>query len=110
MIPSKHFSNAEKLMAVVDTWAKPLVNHLPAPYSYIAPAIAPLVANLLKMVPDESIPKVANNIIDNAVAQGKLSIWNMNFDSDELIELQRLIRLNIPCDKQHEQEYDVIIS
>lgn len=103
------YSNAEKLMAVVEAWARPRLAQLPSPYSYLAPALTPLVQNVLNRIPDETIPQTVNAIIDDAVKQGSVTLWKINLDKNDLMDLQHLIRLNLPCQQdERKQGYKVV--
>lgn len=107
---SKSYSNAEKLMAVVETWSRPLISQLPPPYNFLAPALTPVLSNFVNKVPDASIPSIVNDIIDNAVKQGSVKVFNVTLDTDDLVELQRLIRLNMPSEKVRKSTYEVITN
>lgn len=96
----RDYSNAEKLVAVVEAWAKPLVTQLPSPYSMLAPMVGPLICEYLKKIPDESIPRIANSVIDNAVSQGSVKLWQVTLDINDLTQLQRLVKLNLPCESE----------
>lgn len=60
--------------------------------------IEPFISNYLQGVPDEAIPVVAHTIVENALKQGSISLLedNVVFEREDLEELQRLLRYNLP--------------
>lgn len=70
--------------------------------------ITPMLSKYLSMVDDASIPKMAHDIIDEALKQGKLSIMEgkVELETEDLIELKNLLNYNLPM--REEQTYKVI--
>lgn len=70
--------------------------------------IEPLLANYLSGVPDNMIPQLAHSLVDNAIQNGELSLFEgkVVFELDDLQELKELLRYNLPI--QAEKEYNVI--
>lgn len=66
-----------------------------------APVVEPLVAQYLSGIPDEAIPQMVHSIVENAVKQGSLSLFEgkVEFEKDDLEELQTLLRYNLPIKK-----------
>ena len=66
-----------------------------------SPMVEPLIAQYLSSVPDEAIPQMAHSIVDNAIKQGSLSLFEgkIEFEKDDLEELQKLLRYNLPIKK-----------
>lgn len=60
--------------------------------------VEPMIMGYLKGVPDESLPKIAHSIADNAIKQGGLSLMegNVEFDLEDLEELKKLLNWNLP--------------
>lgn len=70
--------------------------------------VAPLLSNYLKGIPDEAIPQLAHSIVNNAIEQGGLSLMegNIVFEKDDMEELAKLLRYNLPMNEK--EEYNVI--
>ena len=60
--------------------------------------IEPIIANYLKNIPDEMIPQLAHSIVENAIKNGGISLFedNIEFEVEDLEELQKLLRYNLP--------------
>jgi hypothetical protein len=60
--------------------------------------IEPIIANYLKNIPDEMIPQLAHSIVDNAIKNGGISLFedNIEFEVEDLEELRKLLRYNLP--------------
>lgn len=70
--------------------------------------IAPIVERYLSNVSDESIPKMAHAIVDDALKKGGLVLMEgkIVFEEADLKQLKRLLELNLP----YNSEEDVIIK
>lgn len=70
--------------------------------------IAPIVERYLSNVSDESIPKMAYAIVDDALKKGELVLMEgkIVFEEADLKQLKRLLELNLP----YNSEEDVIIK
>lgn len=70
--------------------------------------VEPLLANYLSGVPDNMIPQLAHSLVDNAIQNGELSLFEgkVVFELDDLQELKELLRYNLPI--QVTKEYEVI--
>ena len=68
--------------------------------------VAPILNRYLSQVDDRSIPKLAHDIVDNALRNGELRILEgkVVFEKSDLEELKRLLDLNLPFDKTEEYE------
>ena len=60
--------------------------------------LEPFIAGYLAKVPDESIPEMAHAIVDNAIANGGLSLFegNLTFEKTDFDELKKLLDFNLP--------------
>lgn len=60
--------------------------------------LEPLIANYLKGVPDTMIPQLAHSIVDNAIANEGLTLFegNIEIELEDLKELKKLLRYNLP--------------
>lgn len=70
--------------------------------------VTPVLSKYLSMVDDASIPKMAHDIVDEALKQGKLSILEgkVELETEDLIELKQLLNNNLPI--SDEAGYKVI--
>jgi hypothetical protein len=60
--------------------------------------VEPLIASYLQGVPDEAIPNMAHSIVDEAIKQGELSLFegNVIFEKEDLEELKNYLDYNLP--------------
>ena len=60
--------------------------------------IEPIIAEYLQGIPDQAIPKMAHQLVENAIKQGQLSLFegNVVFELCDLEELQKLLKYNLP--------------
>ena len=60
--------------------------------------VEPIIANYLKGVPDEAIPQMAHSIVNDAIKNGGLNLFegNVVFEVEDLEELRTLLRYNLP--------------
>lgn len=60
--------------------------------------IEPMLGKFLQGIPDEAIPALAHNVVDDAVKNGGLSLFEgkVEFEETDLKELQTLLRYNLP--------------
>lgn len=60
--------------------------------------VQPLLNSYLSQLDDASIPQMAHAIVDKAIAQGHLTLFegNIIFDEADLKQLKRLLELNLP--------------
>lgn len=67
-----------------------------------AELVEPMLANYLQGIPDQAVPNMAHQIVDNALAQGQLSLFegNVIFERDDLLELKSLLKYNLPIIEQ----------
>lgn len=70
----------------------------PMTHGIASALIEPMLNRYLEGVPDEAIPQLAHNIVNDAVKQGGLSLFegNIEFELEDLEELQKLLRYNLP--------------
>lgn len=60
--------------------------------------VQPLLNSYLSQLDDASIPQMAHAIVDKAIAQGRLTLFegNVEFDEADLRQLKKLLDLNLP--------------
>ena len=60
--------------------------------------VEPLLSQYLSKVPDGAIPAAAHAIVDKAIANGGLSLFdgNVTFEEKDLQELKKLLDYNLP--------------
>ena len=70
--------------------------------------VAPVIERYLSNVSDESIPKMAHAIVDDALKNGELSLFEgkIVFEEADLRQLKRMLELNLP----YNPEEDVIVK
>ena len=70
--------------------------------------VEPLLANYLRGIPEDAIPQLAHTIVENAIKEGGLSLMegNIIFEKEDLEELQKLLRYNLPI--QEVKTYKVL--
>ena len=70
--------------------------------------VAPVIERYLSNVSDESIPKMAHAIVDDALKNGELSLFEgkIVFEEADLRQLKRMLELNLP----YSPEEDVIVK
>lgn len=66
--------------------------------------VEPMISQYLQGIPDQAIPQMAHQLVENAIKQGQLSLFegNVVFELCDLEELQRLLKYNLPI---KEEEY-----
>ena len=64
--------------------------------------IEPIIAEYLQGIPDQAIPKMAHQLVENAIKQGQLSLFegNVVFELCDLEELQKLLKYNLPIKEE----------
>lgn len=64
--------------------------------------VEPMLNGYLSRIPDSAIPAMAHNIIDKALENGELSIFEgkITFDRSDLEQLKRLLDYNLPLKKE----------
>lgn len=60
--------------------------------------VAPMIERYLQGIDDTSIPKLAHSIVDGAIKNGELRLFEgkVVFEGNDLNELKRLLDLNLP--------------
>ncbi len=73
-----------------------------------APLIEPFLNKALANVPDDMIPVLAHNFVENAIKNGSMVIFegNIELELEDLQELQKLLRYNLPVNPM--DNYQVI--
>ena len=64
----------------------------------VSQVIEPMIAEYLKGIPDQAIPKMAHQMVENAMKQGQLTLFegNVVFELCDLEELHKLLKYNLP--------------
>lgn len=69
--------------------------------------LTPIIYNMVKDLPNESLPEMAHEIVDNAISQGSLSLFEgkVTFEQCDLEQLKKLLDFNLPV--QNNETYTV---
>ena len=69
--------------------------------------VEPLIAKYLQGIPDEAIPQMAHSLVNDAIKNGGLNLFegNVVFEVEDLEELRTLLRYNLPITEN--QTYQV---
>lgn len=72
--------------------------------------VQPMLNKYLSNIPDEAIPAMAHGVIDKAIADGELELFEgkLILDKEDLAELKNLLNYNLPL--SNEQGYKVKTS
>lgn len=64
----------------------------------VTQVVEPMIAEYLNGIPDQAIPKMAHQLVENAMKQGQLSLFegNVVFELCDLEELHKLLKYNLP--------------
>ena len=64
----------------------------------VSQVVEPMIAEYLQGIPDQAIPKMAHQMVENAMKQGQLSLFegNVVFELCDLEELHKLLKYNLP--------------
>lgn len=67
-----------------------------------AALVMPVLNRYLSQLDDESIPAMAHSIVDKAIAQGQLTLFEgkVTFDKSDLEQLKRLLKANLPISEE----------
>ena len=65
--------------------------------------IEPILSGYLQGVPDNAIPSLAHTIVDNAIANNGISLFegNIVLEKGDLEELKNLLRYNLPITEEN---------
>ena len=71
--------------------------------------VEPMLARYLQGIPDEAIPELAHKVVEDAIRNGGLSLFEgkVEFETDDLEELRTLLRYNLPVPEKT-GPYDVL--
>lgn len=60
--------------------------------------VEPVIAKYLQGIPDEAIPQMAHSLVNDAIKNGGLNLFegNVVFEVEDLEELRTLLRYNLP--------------
>lgn len=64
--------------------------------------VEPMISQYLQGIPDQAIPRMAHQLVENAVRQGQLTLFegNVVFELCDLEELQKLLKYNLPIKEE----------
>ena len=64
--------------------------------------VEPMISQYLQGIPDEAIPKMAHQLVENAIRRGQLTLFegNVVFELCDLEELQKLLKYNLPIKEE----------
>ena len=64
--------------------------------------VEPMISQYLQGIPDQAIPKMAHQLVENAMKQGQLSLFegNVVFELCDLEELHKLLKYNLPIKEE----------
>ena len=64
--------------------------------------VEPMISQYLQGIPDQAIPKMAHQLVENAIKQGQLTLFegNVVFELCDLEELQKLLKYNLPITEE----------
>ena len=68
----------------------------------VSQVVEPIIADYLQGIPDQAIPKMAHQMVENAMKQGQLSLFegNVVFELCDLEELHKLLKYNLPITEE----------
>lgn len=68
--------------------------------------VEPMILRYLQGLPDEALPELAHNIVNDAIKNGGLSLFEgaIELDVEDLQELQMLLRYNLPIEERDHYE------
>lgn len=71
--------------------------------------VEPMLAKYLQGIPDDSIPELAHKIVEDAIKNGGLSLFEgkVEFEPEDLEELKTLLRYNLPI-QEKANTYEVL--
>ena len=87
-------------------WVSPMwsmVNEVtPLLGGVVSQVVEPIIADYLQGIPDQAIPKMAHQMVENAMKQGQLSLFegNVVFELCDLEELHKLLKYNLPITEE----------
>ena len=70
--------------------------------------VEPLLIKYLQGVPDDALPQLAHNVVNDAIKNGGLTLFEgaVEFEIEDLEELKKLLRYNLPIVEHN--SYEVI--
>lgn len=66
--------------------------------------VAPMISKYISQIDDASIPKIAHEIVDNALKNGELALFEgkVIFERSDIEHLKKLLDLNLPYNPSEE--------
>lgn len=83
-------------------WVSPMWNMVgelsPFLQGLLSSIIEPLLVEYLQGVPDEALPQLAHNVVNDAIKNGGLTLFEgaVQFEVEDFEELKKLLRYNLP--------------
>ena len=73
-----------------------------------AKVLEPMLQSYLSKIPDETIPKLAHSVVDEAIKNGGLNLMegHLQLEMADLEELKKLLNYNLPINEG--EEYNII--
>jgi len=64
----------------------------------------PVIQSMISGYPDKELPAIAHRIVDTAIEQGEIKLFegNVTFNEDDLQVLKRLLDINLPMEEADE--------
>lgn len=64
--------------------------------------LSPMLNKYISQIDDASLPKIAHEIVDNALINGELSLFEgkVVFEESDLKQLKKLLELNLPFNEE----------
>lgn len=96
-------------------WVRPSWSIASELYPFIrsitGPMVEPLLDSYLSKIPDSAIPQMAHAIVDKAIENNGLTLFdgNVTFERSDLEQLKRLLEYNLPV-ASGGQRYNVKLS
>lgn len=74
--------------------------------------IQPIIYSMVSKIPDNIIPAIAHNYVDEAIKKGSLPVLDghFQFDKDDLIELKKYLNCNLPYETSEEYAVKIPVN
>ena len=68
--------------------------------------VEPFLVSYLSKMPDDALPQMAHSVVDKAIANGGLSLFdgNVSFTEQDMRDLKKLLDYNLPVSEQEHYE------
>ena len=60
--------------------------------------VEPIITNMISNYPDAELPRIAHDVVDAAIENGGMNLFegNLSFDAEDLRQLKKLLDYNLP--------------